>query len=250
MSGIDFHRVSLSYPIREHASFSLKDTLLKSVFRTAPRQMQSVHALKEVTVNIQDKERVGIIGHNGAGKSTLLRTMGGVYPITSGRRDVEGTICSLFDIVCGFETNATGKQNIFYRCYLQGETPAMVKEKIDDIIEFSELGEFIHVPVRCYSTGMLMRLAFAIVTSGDPDILLIDEVFATGDRSFHNKAKARIDAFVQKANIVVIVGHDLNTIADLCDRVLWMEQGQVRMDGEADEVIAAYTDKASALRAA
>jgi ABC-type polysaccharide/polyol phosphate transport system ATPase subunit len=181
-----------------------------------------------------------VIGHNGAGKSTLLKLLAGIYPPTSGDRAVDGRICSLFDISLGFEPEASGWENITYRAYLQGETPATLKGKIEEIAAFTELGDFLDLPVRHYSAGMLMRLAFSIATTIEPEVLLVDEVLAVGDLSFQNKARARMREMMAAARLMVIVAHDLPTIRDLCTRVLWMEHGQVKMQGRPDEVIDAY----------
>jgi ABC-type polysaccharide/polyol phosphate transport system ATPase subunit len=169
-----------------------------------------------------------------------LRTIAGVYPIARGRRIVDGSICSLFDIALGFEMNASGWKNIHYRAYLQGETPASLKRKINDIAEFTELGDFLDLPLRTYSAGMLMRLAFAIATSSDPEILLIDEVFNTGDMRFQIKAEQRLRDMVDRAHIVVMVGHDLAALLKFCERVIWMDHGQIREDGRAKRVIISY----------
>src|SRR5262249_39700846 len=157
-----------------------------------------------------------------------------------GSRTVAGKICSLFDISLGFEHEASGWDNICYRAYLQGESPASLKGKISAIAEFSELGEFLNVPVRHYSAGMLMRLAFSIATSIDPEILLVDEVLAVGDLAFQQKAQARMKELMSSARVMVLVAHDLGTIRAMCNRVVWMQHGAARMDGPPDEVIDAY----------
>src|SRR6185295_445149 len=165
MASIVLDNVDLEYPLRDQ-QVSLKEYLLKGVFRKRLLKRPTfVHALRQVTVRIGEGERVGIVGHNGAGKSTILRTIAGIYPIKRGRCVIEGTICSLFDIMLGFEPEATGWENIHFRSYLQGAAPAEVKEKLREIGEFTELGTFLDLPVRCYSSGMAMRLAFAIATS-------------------------------------------------------------------------------------
>jgi ABC-type polysaccharide/polyol phosphate transport system ATPase subunit len=252
MALIDFEGVDLVYPVRENRGLTLKDLLLKGVFRrrqSAPR-WKSIHALKEVTFRIGDGERVGIIGRNGAGKSTLLRSIGGVFPVHKGRRQVDGNICALFDIGLGFEPLASGWENIRFRGYLQGETPRSIQAKVADIAEFTELGQFLDLPLNCYSTGMVMRLAFAIATSGHPEILLVDEVFAAGDLSFQQKAQARMREFMGRARIVVMVGHNLDFLQQFSTRMLWLDQGCIRADGPPNEVVAQYRDESNAVRAA
>ena len=248
MARIEMEDVHLEYPVRENHGVSLKEVLVHGLFRHKQRPgPKYVNALRGVSVRIGDGERVAIIGRNGAGKSTLLRTMGGVYPATAGECRIEGRVCALFDIYAGFEWEATGWENLYYRCYLQGETPASIQAKSRDIVEFTELGEFMALPLRCYSTGMIMRLAFAIATSCEPEVLLIDEVFSAGDLAFHHKAQARMEDLMQRASIVVMVGHDLPLLARVCHRALWIEQGLLHRDGDVHEVVAAYTQQASAV---
>ena len=239
MSLIDLENVDLEYPIIPHRRLTLKDFVLRGLFRQRP-QPTLVRALRGVSLSVSDGERVGIIGRNGAGKSTLLRAVAGVYPVARGQRRVKGTIHSLFDIAVGFEPDATGWQNIFYRSYLQGETPREVQAKLHAIGAFSELGEFLDLPLRTYSTGMTMRLAFSVATSGDPEILLLDEFFSTGDLGFQKKGEERMRTFIQRAHIVLMVGHNLSFLEKFCNRVLWMHQGQIIADGPAPEIIRRY----------
>ena len=246
MAYIDFEDVDLEYPL-PGVRVTLKEYLVRGLFRRGQAAAPKViHALKKVNLRIDEGERVGIIGLNGAGKSTLLRCIGGIYPIARGRRTVEGSFCALFDIALGFEMEATGWQNIHYRSYLQGETPQTVKTKLHEIAEFSELGEFLDLPLRCYSHGMVMRLAFSIATSSYPEILLVDEVFGTGDLSFQQKAEERMQQFISRAKIVVMVGHNLEFIRRFCPRVLWMHEGRLRDDGPAQTIVDAYRTEARA----
>jgi lipopolysaccharide transport system ATP-binding protein len=240
--------VDLEYPLRPHERLTLKDFVLRGVFRKkAPAP--AVHALRGLNLRVRDGERVGIIGRNGAGKSTLLRTIAGVYPIARGRRRVEGTVCSLFDVAVGFEPDATGWQNIYYRSYLQGETPQSVQSRLQGIGAFSELGDFLDLPLRSYSTGMTLRLAFAVATSSDPEILLIDEFFSTGDLGFQRKGEERMRAFIERAHIVLMVGHNLSFLEKFCQRVVWLERGQIVADGPAPEIIQRYVESATPLAA-
>jgi ABC-type polysaccharide/polyol phosphate transport system ATPase subunit len=244
MSLIELSHVDLEYPIREHQRATLKEFILKGLFREKNNKRRTIRALTDISLRVQTGERVGIIGFNGAGKSTLLRTIGGIYPLARGTRHVEGSICSLFDITLGFEMEANAWDNIYYRCFVQGESPGEIKAKLQSIGEFSELGEFLNLPLRCYSTGMVMRLAFSIATSANPEILLIDEVFATGDLAFKKKAEERMKDLLHRAQIVIMVGHDLGFLRDFCTRVLWMHQGKIRQDGPAPQVVQAYIDEA------
>jgi ABC-type polysaccharide/polyol phosphate transport system ATPase subunit len=240
MAKIDLDNASLTFTVYPHKKVSLKEYLVRGLFRRSANPPLAVHALSGVTLHARPGDRVGVIGHNGAGKSTLLRLLAGIYPPTGGRREVEGRICSLFDISLGFEPEATGWDNIAYRSYLQGETPASLRGKIDAIAAFTELGDFLNIPVRHYSAGMLMRLAFSIATTIEPEVLLVDEVLSVGDLAFQQKAQARMKEMMAQARLMVLVAHDLPTIKTMCTRVLWMEHGSVVKDGPPAEVIDAY----------
>lgn len=241
MAKIELNDVSLTFTVRQQRRVGLKDYLVRGLFRESINPKVAVHALSRVDLSIRDGDRLGIIGHNGAGKSTMLKLLAGVYPPTGGTREVEGRICSLFDISLGFEPDANGWDNIMYRAYLQGETPRTLKAKLDGIAKFSELGNFLNIPVRYYSAGMLVRLAFSVATAAEPEILLVDEVLGVGDMAFIQKARKRMQEMMAAARLMVVVSHDLKTLADLTNRMIWLEHGSVRMDGHPDDVIAAYT---------
>jgi lipopolysaccharide transport system ATP-binding protein len=240
MVAIDLDCVNLEFTVRRYKRLSLKEFLVRGMFSRAANPVIHVQALQDVTLRVDEGERVGVIGHNGAGKSTLLKLLGGVYPPTSGTRNVRGRISSLFDITLGFESDASGWENIYYRSYLQGETPQSVKGKVQEIASFSELGQFLDMPVRYYSAGMMIRLAFAIATAIEPEILIVDEVLAVGDLAFQQKATDRIRGMMAQARLMVIVSHDLERLKQLCSRIIWMDHGQVRMDGLPAATVAAY----------
>lgn len=238
--------IYLDYPSTVYNRKSLKQTVFEMVKLQKPRELlKDVHAIRGLTLEIHEGDRLGVIGHNGAGKSTLLKAIAGIYPITQGELEVVGKIQSLFDLAVGFEIDATGRENIEYRGLLLGETPRSIREKTQDIIEFAELGEFIDYPVKSYSSGMIVRLAFAISTMIQGDILLLDEIFGAGDIKFMQKAKARMTNLVETAKILVFVSHDFSAVKDLCNRVAWLDHGKLVMDGTPDEVIAAYLEKMS-----
>jgi ABC-type polysaccharide/polyol phosphate transport system ATPase subunit len=199
-----------------------------------------VRALQDITLRIGVGDRVGIIGHNGAGKSTMLKMLAGIYQPTSGRRTVVGRISSLFDIALGFEGEASGWDNIAYRSYLQGETPRSVRAKRQAIADFSELGDFLNMPVRYYSAVMMVRLAFSIATAIDPEILLVDEVLSVGDLAFQKKARERMREMIAKAHLMVLVTHDLEALGQMCNQAVWMDHGRVVLTGPCAEVVAAY----------
>jgi lipopolysaccharide transport system ATP-binding protein len=243
MARIELDGVSLTYRVRQQKVLTLKEFLVGQMFRHSKNPVREVHALREVTLRVGRGDRLGVIGHNGAGKSTMLRLLAGIYPPTGGQLTVEGKISSLFDIALGFEGEATGWENIAYRCYLQGETPRGVRSKRDAIAEFSELGDFLNMPVRYYSAGMMVRLAFSIATAIDPEVLLVDEVLGVGDLSFQNKATARMREMMARAHLMVMVSHDLGSLAKLCNRVIWMDHGRLVREGDAEGVIAAYREQ-------
>jgi ABC-type polysaccharide/polyol phosphate transport system ATPase subunit len=240
MARIELDRAGLTFRVRERYQITLKEYLLRGMYRRTANPLREVKALQDVSLNCQEGDRIGIIGSNGAGKSTLLRLLAGIYWPTSGRRIVQGRISSLFELTLGFEMEASGRQNIIYRGYLQGETPRSVRAKMEEIAEFSELGRFLDLPMRCYSAGMLVRLAFSIATAIEPEILLVDEVLSAGDLAFQVKARKRMRDVMGRAKIIVVVSHDLENLPRLCDKGLWLDHGQVRQTGPVEEVIAAY----------
>ena len=239
---IDLQDVHLRFRVRSAARVSLKEYLVRGLFRPSANPPVEVHALRGVTLRVGEGERLGVIGHNGAGKSTLLKFIAGVYPPTAGRRRVAGRVCSLFDLMVGFEMEASGWDNIRFRSYLQGETPRTLRDKLPEIAAFSELGRFLDVPLKYYSAGMLVRLAFSIASAAEPEVLLIDEALSAGDASFRAKARERIARLMQAARLMVLVSHDLNALPDFCTSVAWMDRGAVRMLGPCAEVIPVYRE--------
>jgi ABC-type polysaccharide/polyol phosphate transport system ATPase subunit len=242
MAYVELDRAGMTFRIRQRYQITLKEYLLRGLFRRSANPFKEVKALQDVSLRLRDGSRVGVIGANGAGKSTLLRLLAGIYTPTSGRRLVRGRVSSLFELTLGFEMEATGWKNIVYRGYLQGETPRSIQAKVRDIADFSELGSFLDMPVRCYSSGMLVRLAFAIATAVEPEILLVDEVLSAGDLAFQAKARRRMREMMARARIMVVVSHDLAGLPRLCDRAIWLDHGRVRQAGPVADVIAAYTD--------
>jgi ABC-type polysaccharide/polyol phosphate transport system ATPase subunit len=240
MARIELDQVSLTFRVRKHKRLTLKEFLVGQMFRRSKNPVMEVHALKDVSLRIDLGDRIGVIGHNGAGKSTLLRVLAGIYQPSSGSLKVEGRVSSLFDIVLGFEADANGWENIAYRSYLQGETPRSVRGKKQAIAEFSELGDFLNMPVRYYSAGMMVRLAFSIATAIDPEILLVDEVLSVGDLSFQEKARKRMREMMARAHLMVMVSHDLIALEQMCTRTIWLDHGTPALIGPSAEVIAAY----------
>lgn len=208
------------------------------------RSIQVVKALNEVSFEARDGDRIGLIGGNGAGKTTLLRVLSRVYPPTSGHAMIKGRISSLIDLSMGMDTDATGYDNIEMRGIMLGLDRKQAQAIVPDIEEFSELGEFLSLPIRTYSNGMMLRLAFAVSTAVHPDILILDEVIGVGDAAFAQKAEKRLHSMIEKASIMFLASHDDNTIRRFCTRTLWMKGGRLMMDGPPDEVLAAYADNA------
>jgi ABC-type polysaccharide/polyol phosphate transport system ATPase subunit len=247
MARIELDGIGLTFTVRKKRGVTFKEFVVKRMYSETRNPMMEVRALHDLNMQVGHGERVGIIGHNGAGKSTLLRLLAGIYAPTVGRMIVKGKVSSLFDIHLGFEGEANGWENIGYRSYLQGETPTSVRRKKMAIAEFSELGEFLNMPVRYYSAGMMVRLAFSIATAIEPEILLVDEVLSVGDLSFQHKARERMRQMMAKAHLMVMVSHDLDAVERTCTKAVWLHYGQVVRTGPCPDVIAAY--KASVLQA-
>jgi len=242
MARIELDNLCLTFRVRQLRRITLKEFLVRRMFRKSANPVMKVNALRNVNLVVREGERLGVVGHNGAGKSTLLKVLAGIYPPTRGKRVIDGRISSLFDIALGFEGDADGWENISYRGYLQGETPRSIRAKMEQIAEFSELGDFLNMPVRYYSAGMLVRLAFSIATAIEPEILLVDEVLSVGDMSFQDKARQRMRDMMSKARLIVVVSHDLVSLNKLCDRGIWMDHGQIRQEGTMKDIVNAYTD--------
>lgn len=201
-----------------------------------------IRALDRVSLEIFPGERVGLIGHNGAGKSSLLRVMAGIYPPTSGSLQVRGTVSTLFTSTIGLNFSATGYENIVLMGILLGFDKRRMEALTPEIAEFSELGDFLDMPLRTYSAGMRTRLGFAVATSVDPNCLLIDEVFGAGDRRFQDKASERITAMVERANTVVMASHSSQTIETFCDKLIWLEHGRVRGFGPVADILDEFNE--------
>jgi ABC-type polysaccharide/polyol phosphate transport system ATPase subunit len=220
----------------KHDTF--RSAFLRSLRRGTPR---TIKTLQSVSIRIESGERVGLIGHNGAGKTTLLKVMAGIYPPQRGRVLTEGHVCPLFEVVTGFEWDANGWENIRTRALLLGMSPREIDRRLDSIGQFSQLGEFLDIPVRHYSAGMHLRLAFATSAAVDPEVLLLDEVMAAGDMSFMERARDRIYGLMERASIVVFATHSLDLLPRFCERTILLSHGCIIADGPTEEVVRMYT---------
>ncbi|KVF19101.1 ABC transporter ATP-binding protein [Burkholderia vietnamiensis] len=244
MAHIELKNVTLNLPIYDVQGRSLKKQVLRMGRRNRIAEGSDgvivVRALDDVSFRFDRGDRVGLIGHNGAGKSTLLRAMAGIYPPTAGDLSCDGKVVPLLDISLGMDENSTGMQNIRLRGLLLGMSDDEIRRKQSDIADFCELGDYLDLPIRTYSSGMRVRLAFAVSTAVDAEILLLDEVMGVGDASFMHKAEARLADLHSRAEIVVLAMHSNAEIRKVCNKVLWMEKGKVRAFGPVEEVLALY----------
>lgn len=216
---------------------------LKEFVTTALRgklDYQDFTALENVSFTVEKGETLGLVGRNGAGKSTLLKVISGILKPTEGMVKVTGNVVPMLELGSGFDMDLTGRENIFLNGAILGYSEEFLNEKYDEIVAFSELGEFINVPIRNYSSGMLARLAFSVATVVHPDILIVDEILSVGDAQFQEKSKARMLELMGGGTTVLFVSHSIDQIREMCSRVLWLEHGQMRMLGKADEVCDAY----------
>ncbi|MBX3193961.1 MAG: ABC transporter ATP-binding protein [Microbacteriaceae bacterium] len=236
--------VSLDYPVYNQSSRKLSREIIRlatggQLDRHEQRRV-TVRALSDITARLEVGDRVGLIGHNGSGKSTLLKLLAGIYRPTAGRLSREGVVGSLLDISLGMSPDATGRENIYLRGVLQGLSRSEITRLVPGIVEFSGLGDFIELPMRTYSSGMLLRLAFSISTVLSPDILLMDEWLAVGDAEFQVKAEERLHEVVSRTSILVIASHSATLIKSQCNRVIYLEHGRLVADGKPDDVLPQY----------
>jgi ABC-type polysaccharide/polyol phosphate transport system ATPase subunit len=241
---VELGNVSLRFRLYGDLNPSLKQTVLNSIFRRSYARNREFWLFRDVSLNLRHGQRVGIIGANGAGKSTLLKLICGVYYPTAGTIRVRGRVAPLIEFGAGLNPEISGIENIYFNGALLGRRPREMAEKIDGILDFAGLREFAETPIKYYSSGMLMRLAFSIATDVDPEVLLIDEIFSAGDAAFFDRATDRMRRLMDSSHIVVLVSHDLQLIRSVTNRVIWLEQGRIAGDGDPQEVCDAYLRRA------
>jgi ABC-type polysaccharide/polyol phosphate transport system ATPase subunit len=230
MAKIEFDNVSLRYPIYGSHGMSLRSHLMRVATGGSIEQDSRttvITALKDVSFMLKDGDAVGLIGHNGAGKSTMLRTMAGIYPPSTGKVIRQGKTATVFEIGAGLDYELSGYDNIIHLGMMMGLSYSEAKALTPDIEEFTELGDFLQLPIRTYSSGMTMRLMFAVATAVTPEILLLDEMFSTGDAGFKEKSQARIHKIIDAAKIFVFASHDMSLIKSYCNRVFRLEHGHL-----------------------
>ena len=243
MASISLDRVTIEFPIYNARGRSLTGELFRRTVGGKIKSDKSSHvsvvALRDISLELTDGDRLGLIGHNGAGKSTLLRVLAGIYEPLLGRARIQGSVASLTDITMGMNLEATGYENIMLRGVFLGLQVKEVRRMIPDIEAFTELGEFLKLPMRTYSSGMLLRLAFAITTAVIPEILIMDELIGAGDAAFIAKSTERLNQMISSSRILVIASHDVETIRRFCNRAALLETGRIVRVGPVEQVISA-----------
>ncbi|MGH7069471.1 MAG: ABC transporter ATP-binding protein [Acetobacteraceae bacterium] len=243
MTSISVSGVAVDFPLYHGSSRSLKKTMLRAASGRVGKDLQSrvvVQALRDVSFELESGERLGLIGGNGAGKTTLLRVLAGIYEPVLGKIRVEGRLTALLDPSLGMNPELTGRENIQLRGLYSGLSKEETARLEENVRSFSELGDFVDLPVRLYSSGMMVRLGFALATATHPEVLLMDEWFLAGDAGFMDKARARLEEMVRGAEILVLSSHVMSVVQAWCTRVIWLDQGRIRAYGPAEEVLEQY----------
>jgi ABC-2 type transport system ATP-binding protein/lipopolysaccharide transport system ATP-binding protein len=249
MPSLELNNVSVMFPVYSAGSRSLKNAMLAAT--TGGRigneaKHVVIQALDQVSLHFRDGDRVALIGHNGAGKTTLLRVLAGIYEPRVGTIRVEGRVTPMFDLSLGIDPESTGYENIILRGLYLGLTRAEILARRDSVAEFTELGPFLDLPVRTYSAGMQARLAFAMATCIEPEILLLDEGIGAGDAQFLEKANERLDQFIKKAGILVLASHSVELVRRLCNKAILMEHGRMLWSGDLEQGLTVYRERQAA----
>ena len=244
---VELQNVNLTFDITPDKIDTIKEIFIRTVTRTKSKKIK-FQALNNINLKIYKGEKVGIIGYNGAGKSTLLHVITGIYPPDSGKVITYGKISPLLSLGAGFDFNYSGRKNIYLNGAVLGYDKNFLKEKENEIIEFSELEEFIDIPIKNYSSGMLAKLGFSIATIVEPDILIVDEILGVGDVAFQKKSNDKMKSLMESGTTVILVSHSMHQIREICDKAIWIDKGKVREIGEVNEVCDNYikdSEKAS-----
>jgi len=240
MALIKLSKVNLNYPLNFCAQQNLKSSAFRYITGKRIKNFDYYPALKDISMECRDGESIGLIGLNGAGKTTLLRTIAGIFKPSSGKVTRKGSTATLLDFSSGFEPHISGIENIRTRLLLLGVPKEQIQEKTNEIIDFCDLGDFIYLPSSTYSTGMNLRLAFATSTAISPQILIADEVLATGDKEFMKKVKFRLDKLMSNSLISIIASHSYDLLSNYCNRIIWIEDGRIKEDGPTKYVLNNY----------
>lgn len=241
---IRVENVSMEFKFSKDKVNTLKEYAIRT-FKRNKKKAKTIRVLDDITFEIKRGEKLGILGFNGAGKSTLLKIISGIYEPTEGSVTINGKIAPLLELSAGFDKNYTGRDNIYLNGAFLSMEKEYIDEKLDEIIEYSELGEYIDVPVKNYSKGMKAKLGFSIATLIEPDILIIDEILAVGDIKFRKKSGEKINEMMSEGVTVLLVSHSINSVRRICDRCIWIDEGKLIMEGPADEVCDAYVEDAN-----
>ncbi|CUX33708.1 ABC transporter ATP-binding protein [Clostridium sp. C105KSO13] len=237
---VKVENVSMRFNLSSEKFDSFKEYVIKSIKRQV--SFDEFWALRDVSFEVKKGQSLGLIGLNGSGKSTMLKVIAGVLKPTEGTVTVHGNIAPLIELGAGFDMDLTARENVFLNGALLGYNRAQMEKEYEDIVEFSELAEFMHVPVKNFSSGMVSRLAFAIATIGTPDILIVDEVLSVGDFRFQEKCEARIQRMRDKGTTILFVSHSLEQVESICDRIVWLEKGHLKMFGNAEDICKIYAE--------
>ncbi|WP_139361377.1 MULTISPECIES: ABC transporter ATP-binding protein [unclassified Mycobacterium] len=243
MVSIQTHEAWVEFPIFDAKSRSLKKAFLGKAGGAIGRNESNVvviEALRDITLSLKEGDRIGLVGHNGAGKSTLLRLLSGIYEPTRGSSSIQGRVAPVFDLGVGMDPEISGYENIIIRGMFLGQTRQQMQDKVDEIADFTELGEYLSMPLRTYSTGMRVRLAMGVVTSIDPEILLLDEGIGAVDAEFMKKARVRLQQLVERSGMLVFASHSNEFLARLCNTAMWIDHGTIKMSGGIEDVVRAY----------
>lgn len=240
---IKIDNVSMKFNLGIEKEFSIKEAFIRFFKFQKKTKTPDFWALKDININVKKGEVLGLIGSNGAGKSTLLKIISGVMKPTKGKVIVNGGVSPMIELGAGFDQELTARENIFLNGAILGYSKKVIEEKFDEIVEFSELKDFLDVPIKNFSSGMTAKLAFSINTIVEPEILIVDEILSVGDIKFQEKSKNKMLEMIQGGTTVVYVSHSLQSMKELCNRVIWLDHGKMVMQGDTEEVCDAYYNK-------